>query len=59
MLEGKKTYIAAIGFVGLAIFQYWTGDYVQGSNSILAALTAFGLRQAVATAAPPADAVKA
>ena len=36
-LKGYKTYIAAAGMVGLAVFQASTGDYSQAIQSILAA----------------------
>ena len=48
ILEGKKTVLAALGLVGLALFQLSTGDYAMAVQSFLAALTAFGLRSAIA-----------
>ena len=48
VLTGYKTYIAAAGLAGLAIFQASTGDYPQAIQSLLGALTAAGLRHAIA-----------
>jgi hypothetical protein len=47
ILSGKKTYLAAIGLVGLAVFQFSTGDIPGGIQSLLGAAAAFGLRSAV------------
>jgi hypothetical protein len=47
-LSGYKTYLAAAGLVGLAVFQVSTGQYEQAVQSALAALTAAGLRHALA-----------
>jgi hypothetical protein len=49
-LDGYKTYIAAVGLVGLAIYQATNGQYDQAIQSILAAAAAAGLRNAVAKA---------
>jgi hypothetical protein len=49
-LSGYKTYLAAAGLVGLAVFQVSTGQYEQAVQSALAALTAVGLRHAIAKA---------
>jgi hypothetical protein len=46
-LEGYKTYIAALGFLGLGIYQMTQGDMQAGIKSITNALMAFGLRQAI------------
>ena len=51
VLSGFKTYLAAAGLVGLAIFQASTGQYEQAVQSVLAALTAAGLRSAIAKSA--------
>jgi hypothetical protein len=50
-LDGLKTYIAAAGLAGLALYQASIGQYDQASQSILAALAAAGIRHAVAKAA--------
>ena len=47
LLSGYKTYVAAIGLLGLAVYQFSTGDATNGMHSILAALTAIGLRDAI------------
>ena len=47
LLTGYKTYIAAAGLTGLAVFQASTGDYPQAIQSLLGALTAAGLRHAI------------
>ena len=47
VLNGYKTYIAALGLAGLALYQLSNGQVDQGVQSILAALTAAGLRHAV------------
>ena len=47
-LQGYKTYVAAAGFIGLAVYQWSNGDLTGAWQSVLAALTAFGLRQAIA-----------
>lgn len=48
ILDGYKTYIAAAGLLGLAIYQFSTAQYVPAYQSLMAALAAFGLRAAVA-----------
>ena len=48
MLDGYKTYIAAIGLWGLAIYQASTGHYNEAVQSFLAGLAALGLRNAIA-----------
>lgn len=48
ILKGRKTYAAALGLLAMAAFQYYTGDLVGAGQSVLGALTAFGLRSAVA-----------
>ena len=48
LFGGYKTYIAALGMVGLAIYQFSIGDVPNGMHSLLAAGTAAGLRHAVA-----------
>jgi hypothetical protein len=46
-LPGVKTYLAAAGLLGLALWQLSEGQYETAIQSFLAALAAFGLRQAV------------
>lgn len=57
-LNGFKTYLAAAGMLGLALFQFSTGDYATAWQSMMGALAAFGLRVAIANAVnnsnPPA-----
>ena len=55
VLNGYKTYLAAIGLVGLAIYQASTAKYEQAVQSFLAALAAAGLRHAVAKQAARAE----
>lgn len=50
-LDGYKTYLSALGLLGLAVYQASEGAYQLALQSFLAALAAFGLRQAVAKAA--------
>lgn len=48
VLNGKKTYLAAAGLLGLATFQVFVlGDVVSGVQSFLGAMTAAGLRNAL------------
>lgn len=47
-LDGKKTFIGAAGFALLALYQFAEGHTDQALQSLLAALTALGLRSAVA-----------
>ncbi len=49
--DGYKTYIAAAGLVGLAVYQASVGQYDQAAQSFLAALSTAGLRRAVSKAA--------
>jgi hypothetical protein len=51
LVDGYKTYLAAAGLVGLAIFQVSTAQYAAAVQSLLAALTAAGLRNAITKAA--------
>lgn len=48
VLPGWKTYLAAAGLLGLALYQFSEGNAAGAWQSIMAALAAFGLRQAVA-----------
>lgn len=48
MLTGYKTYIAAAGLFGLALYQASQGNLEAAIQSALGALTALGLRNAIA-----------
>jgi hypothetical protein len=48
LLSGYKTYLGAVGFVGLAVYQISQGQIDTSIQSFLAALTTAGLRHAVA-----------
>ena len=47
LINGYKTYLAALGLVGLAIYQFSQGTYDQATQTLLAALAAAGLRNAI------------
>ena len=47
-LSGYKTYMAAAGLVGLAVYQASQANYDQAFQSFLGALAAVGLRSAIA-----------
>lgn len=47
VLSGYKTYIAAAGLLGLAVYQLSQGDLNGALQNLLAALAAFGLRSAI------------
>jgi hypothetical protein len=49
-IDGYKTYIAAAGLLGLAVFQASTGQYEPALQSLLQAATVAGLRHAVSKA---------
>ena len=46
-LPGYKSYLAAAGLFGLALYQISTGDYPLAVQSLLAALAVFGIRTAL------------
>jgi hypothetical protein len=48
LLSGYKTYLAAVGLVGLAVYQVSQGQLETGIQSFLAAAAATGLRHAIA-----------
>ena len=48
LLDGKKTFLAAAGLLGLAVFQVSQGQYDTAVGTFLAALGAAGLRHAIA-----------
>jgi hypothetical protein len=47
LVDGSKTYLAALGLAGLALYQASQGDYPSAAQSFLAALAAAGLRHAI------------
>lgn len=47
LLNGYKTYIAAAGLMGLALYQFSQGQVEQAVQSFLGALAAFGIRNAL------------
>lgn len=58
--SGYKTYLAAAGLFGLALYDASVGQYEQAVQQFLAALAAAGLRHAIAKgqadqSIPPAD----
>jgi len=55
-LDGKKTYLAAAGLFGLALYQVSVGQGDQAVQSLLAGLSALGLRHAIAKGTPAAGA---
>jgi hypothetical protein len=46
-LNGYKTYLAAAGLAGLALYQASTGDYATAWHTLLQAAAVAGLRHAV------------
>jgi len=48
LLSGYKTYIAAAGLAGLAVYQLSQGQLEPALQSLLGSSTAVGLRHAVA-----------
>lgn len=46
-LLGFKTYLAAAGLLGLALYQFSQGQYQEAYMSLMGALAAFGLRTAL------------
>jgi hypothetical protein len=47
LLSGYKTYLAAAGLLGLALYQASTRDYQAAIQSFMAALATAGLRNAI------------
>ncbi len=47
VLPGWKTYLAAAGLLGLALYQVTQNDFVNAFQSFMAALAAFGLKMAI------------
>ena len=50
LFSGYKTYIAAIGLVGLSVYQASTAEFSQAFQTLMSALVAAGLRSAITTA---------
>lgn len=48
ILSGAKSYIAAAGMAGLALYQLTQGQFDLGLQSLLAALAVLGVRHAIA-----------
>jgi len=51
-LNGYKTYLSALGLLGLGVFQLTQGNIPGGIQSLLAAATAASMRHAIAQSAP-------
>ena len=51
-LAGLRTYLAAVGLLGLALHQFSVGAFDAAAQSLLAALAAFGVRSAIGRNAP-------
>lgn len=49
MFKGKRTYLAAAGLVGLAVFNFSTGNLPGAGHALLEGLAAIGLRLAIAS----------
>jgi|GEM_PF-1419546 hypothetical protein len=47
LLNGYKTYLAAAGLFGLALYQFSQGQVEQAVQSFLGALAAVGIRNAL------------
>ena len=47
MLNGYKTYLAVAGLLGLALHEFSQGHVDLAFQSLMGALAAFGLRQAI------------
>lgn len=47
IFSGYKTYIAAVGLLGLSVYNLSVGDFTAAGNNLLLALAAIGLRHAV------------
>jgi hypothetical protein len=50
MLNGWKTYLAAAGLFGLAVYNFSQGDYPTAWTNLMAAIATFGVRNAMARA---------
>ena len=47
ILNGYKTYLAAVGLFGLALYQFSQGQVESAIQSFLGGLAAFGIRNAL------------
>lgn len=47
MFEGYKSYFAAAGFVGAALWNLYQKNFDQAYTQLMAALAVFGLRSAI------------
>ena len=47
LFDGKKTYLAGFGLIGLSVYQFSQGDFPGAIQSFLAGLGALGLRHAI------------
>lgn len=47
VIDGSKTYIAAAGLAGLAIYQLSQGQLTEGAQTLWQALAAAGIRHAI------------
>jgi len=52
VLNGYKTYLAAAGLIGLAVYQLSQGQFELAAQNFLAGFAAFGLRNALPPAPP-------
>lgn len=48
ILQGWRTYIAAAGLFGLAVYNFSQGDYPTAWTNLMAAIATFGVRNAMA-----------
>jgi hypothetical protein len=46
-LKGYKTYVAAVGLIGLSVYQFSNNDFPNAYQSLMAGLAAFGIRSAI------------
>ncbi len=51
-VDGYKTYIVVAGLIGLSVYQASVAQYEQALQTFMSAITAAGLRHAVAKNAP-------
>ena len=58
-LDGYKTYFAAAGLFGLALYQFSQGQFEVAMQSLMAALASFGLKDALARQELKVEEVKA
>ncbi len=58
-LDGYKTYLAAAGLIGFAVYHASTGDYITAWANLVAAFGLFGAKQAAQRNAVTLAAMKA